>query len=363
METKVLSDGLMPKRCFDVVVFDSETRMCGRREAYDRTVALANSIKQIDLHLIYVKIDSTLRGNVGAVLDALIDTLDLDSVILSPSFPAQGRTVSNGYLEVGDRHLTATDFYAEVHSPIVTSHVPTLLQSASRHEVKHVGLGILTRAGLDKVLGNSIGGIAVVDASKDDDLRKIAQDYLRLKRKGYRIVAAGSAGLAGQLAPLLTRTRRPVLIISGSTTRNSQEQVKMLTEQEEVVEFVIDMNPDIATIAKDVNNFLTRGTDVLLQTTHQKMGPTTSPGIRRKYAKTIARIVGRVNCLRKMIIVGGETAHFVMETLRLHEFEVLEEVLPGAPLCSSSGLLFISKAGGFGDSRALLTLYHHLKDM
>ncbi len=139
METKVLTHSVAPKNCPDLIVFDCETRVSERKEAYNRTVALANRIKQFNLNLIYVKVDSTLRGNVGAVLDALIDTLKFHSIILSPSFPAQGRTVSNGNLRVRDRPLADTDFFADVHSPVVTSHVPTLLESVSTHQVEHVG--------------------------------------------------------------------------------------------------------------------------------------------------------------------------------------------------------------------------------
>ncbi len=212
------------------------------------------------------------------------------------------------------------------------------------------------------MLEKSAGRIVVVDAVTDDDLKQIAQDYLRLKIRGHRIVAAGSAELGGQLAPLLTKRKYPVLILGGSISRNSREQIKVLTQKEEIMEFVVDLNTDIAATATQVNSFLNQENDVLLRTSHRKTGAADDPRIRRKYAKTIARIVTRVDCLKKMIIMGGETAYSVMEALGLHEFEILEEVLPGVPLCTASGLLFISKAGGFGDSRTLVKLYHYLKD-
>ncbi len=49
----------------------------------------------------YKKIDSTLRGNIGAELDAMLDGLAESgalTAIISPAFPAQRRGVEDGYL-------------------------------------------------------------------------------------------------------------------------------------------------------------------------------------------------------------------------------------------------------------------------
>lgn len=39
----------------------------------------------------YKKIDSTLRGNIGVELDAVIDALNISTVIIAPVFPKNGR--------------------------------------------------------------------------------------------------------------------------------------------------------------------------------------------------------------------------------------------------------------------------------
>ena len=46
--------------------------------------------------------DSTPRGNIGPVSDALLDDLGADLTIAGPAFPTNGRTVYKGHLFVGD---------------------------------------------------------------------------------------------------------------------------------------------------------------------------------------------------------------------------------------------------------------------
>ena len=49
--------------------------------------------------------DSTDAGNIGPVSDALIERLGGDRTVMVPAFPANGRTVYQGHLFVGDRPL------------------------------------------------------------------------------------------------------------------------------------------------------------------------------------------------------------------------------------------------------------------
>jgi uncharacterized protein YgbK (DUF1537 family) len=50
--------------------------------------------------LIFKKIDSVLRGNVQAEIDAASKTFACVSAVITPAFPQMGRTVRNGYLHV-----------------------------------------------------------------------------------------------------------------------------------------------------------------------------------------------------------------------------------------------------------------------
>ena len=77
---------------------------------------------------IYKKIDSTLRGNIGAELDAIIDELNLKAVIVTPSFPAAGRVTLNERVFVNGVPLEKTEAAYDPIKPIKTSYIPDLIE-------------------------------------------------------------------------------------------------------------------------------------------------------------------------------------------------------------------------------------------
>lgn len=50
-----------------------------------------------------------------------------------------------------------------------------------------------------------------------------------------------------------------------------------------------------------------------------------------------------------MLIMGGDTAAAIWKTLGIDSLEPLPEVLPGVAACIGGGMLFVTKAGGFGE--------------
>ncbi|RLI05767.1 hypothetical protein DRO22_02310, partial [Candidatus Bathyarchaeota archaeon] len=99
LETVVLTDieflGSF-KGVFDVVVVDTETRNLTSEDAYRKVRRAVRLLRQNNVKLVYKKIDSTLRGNIGAEINAVIDELDVKAIIVAPAFPDQKRTVING---------------------------------------------------------------------------------------------------------------------------------------------------------------------------------------------------------------------------------------------------------------------------
>jgi len=90
---------------FDVVVIDTETRNLSAETAYERLGEASNACESNNIELMYKKVDSTLRGNIGSELDAILDVFCFDAVIVTPSFPAYGRTVLNGKLLIDGNYF------------------------------------------------------------------------------------------------------------------------------------------------------------------------------------------------------------------------------------------------------------------
>ena len=88
-----------------VRVLDTETRTLSAKEAA-RCVAVA--VPTAPARRYFKKIDSTLRGHVGAEIDALMSAIGASSALLTPAFPAQGRTVVDRMLMLEGAPITET---------------------------------------------------------------------------------------------------------------------------------------------------------------------------------------------------------------------------------------------------------------
>ena len=60
----------------DVLVVNADSRCMTPLEAYDRVYRLALLAKKLDAEIIYKKVDSALRGNIGSELSAMLDAGD-----------------------------------------------------------------------------------------------------------------------------------------------------------------------------------------------------------------------------------------------------------------------------------------------
>ncbi|WP_158001392.1 four-carbon acid sugar kinase family protein [Cupriavidus basilensis] len=144
------------------------------------------------------KLDSTLRGHIGAELMAARDAVGAAGPIwVCPAFPAQGRTLRAGQAFLDGKPLSGTPLWSTLG--LASDHLPTLLHSAG------LRVGALTLPDL-RALANADAApskldhacdVLVCDAETDDDLALLAG--LIASRPGP-VLAAGSAGLARQLA-------------------------------------------------------------------------------------------------------------------------------------------------------------------
>jgi len=155
---------------------------------------------------IYKKIDSCLRGNLGAEVDALLDVLGFEAALVAPALPAQGRTTIGGIHRVYGTPLAQTQFANDPLTPLTCSSVAEILAHQSRCKIGRVGVdaygdpGRLQRA----VQGERERGcrLIVCDAAEQVHLDRIAAVVVR---DADRLLPVGSAslatGLVGQLSP------------------------------------------------------------------------------------------------------------------------------------------------------------------
>ena len=161
----------------DVLAVTTESRAlpaAALRGVFART---ARALAGVASRIVFKKIDSTLRGNVGMEVALAAEAFACDAAIITPAFPAMHRTVEAGWLRVAGAPFAPIEMAA--------------YWRAQGLACTHVSSGAPTAA-----LASGARFISV-DAASDADLDAIVRCGLGSAR---RILWAGSAGLAGALA-------------------------------------------------------------------------------------------------------------------------------------------------------------------
>src|SRR2546425_11320115 len=175
-----------PPVAAEVAVVDTESRHLDRVAATDRVSDAAAALRAGATSW-FKKIDSTLRGHVGAEIVALLQATRTPSAVTCPAFPSEGRTVLDRVLRVNGT---------------AAAHVVDLIRSESDRPLAWIPLAEVRAGGaaLAVRLARLAGMIAVADAETDDDLDTIVGAALALDPVP---LLAGSAGLAQPLAERL----------------------------------------------------------------------------------------------------------------------------------------------------------------
>ena len=373
----------------EVLVLDTNSRAAPASEAVKRLRRAAQSVGD---RLLYKKVDSTMRGNVGYELRALADTLKPRAIVVAPAFPQGGRTTLDGCQRVYGQRLEHTFFAHDPRWPMTESHLPTLLMQQAGREIGHVGLRPVA-AGVDALmcaLEACRQEIIVVDALDTHHLLAIAQALVRL---GPDWLPCGSAGLAeawvqaGDLIAGVCRTpapeqvgdgRRtsrppgdgPVLILSGSRNDANIEQLRAARERLHIpcvdldAERFFDAERELARLVSACLSTLHRGQDTILTSTFSPLVPGGGPLIARILAEAAAQIASKV-ALAGLFVTGGDVAVEVCRALDVRGLRICHEVqngIPGGQLLGGKQeeLWVVTKAGGFGDADAIVDAVRYL---
>jgi uncharacterized protein YgbK (DUF1537 family) len=124
----------------DVFVIDTETRELKSKTAKEklRNILIKLNINKNDL--VYKKVDSTLRGNIGNEIEEIMNILKKDICIFSPSFPSHQRITVGGYLIVQQKPLGLSEYSSNNSDQGENSFIPLLLKKQTDFSVGQVGL-------------------------------------------------------------------------------------------------------------------------------------------------------------------------------------------------------------------------------
>jgi uncharacterized protein YgbK (DUF1537 family) len=323
----------------DVRVLDTESRRLAPAAAGARVRSAASA----PAGRWFKKIDSTLRGPIGAEVEALMVAVHAPGAVVCPAFPAQGRVVRDRELLVHGRPVAQTAVAFDPTFPLPsqtrrdgTSSVVELLRPQLDVPVAWIPLDQV-RAGTSALAGRLsrlAGTVAVADAETNDDLATIVDAALEGEPP---TLLAGAAGLAAPLARRLGLLAEPPpmpraprwLVVVGSRHPASRRQaeaarragLRVLMTPEDGVD-------DVAAAAA-----LAREAQALLA----------------------------VERFDLVAVTGGDTALALVEALGAERIELVGAPRPGLALGrlrapAAPDLHLLTKAGGFGAPDLFVTL-------
>jgi 3-dehydrotetronate 4-kinase len=224
----------------DAVVVSLKSRTIEPALAVAQSLAALRWLRSQGAAQIYFKVcstfDSTERGNIGPVAEALQDALGAEFAPVCPAFPEAGRTVFFGHLFVGDVLLSDSGMRHHPLTPMTDASLVRVMQRQSQGRVGLIDHRVV-RAGA-AAIGEAMRGLqaaghrfAIVDATCNDDLiamgRAFAASPLIVAGSGVAIGLPANHGLEPSTAAAsLPPPRGTRAIVSGSCSVATNAQVQ-----------------------------------------------------------------------------------------------------------------------------------------
>lgn len=357
----------------EVLSIDADTRGRSEAEAVMETVGLTRRYGTPD-RLLFKKLDSTLRGHVGAELAAMVRTRRETGpafIVMAPAFPATGRSTVDGVQLLHGTPLQHTEIWQR-EAMVHRAHIPEMLGRTGLHTA-HIALATVRSTALAQaiVAAAKSHDAVVCDAATEADLQAIATAAMPL---GRGTIWAGSAGLARYLPAAAGLARvpsptgvppadGPILFVVGSLSRVSREQVSRLG-LESGIELVSvppavlrtgPLHPGWAAQDAALDAAIDSGRDVVaVLGTEETVALSEGLALCHALAGMVAPHATRIGAL---VSTGGETARAVLQAFGTGGLRLVGEIEPGVPLSLTEGahhLPVVTKAGAFGRPDTLI---------
>jgi len=379
LRTVVLTSPNRPKarvRRVDAVAIDTSSRLSSPRRAREKAADATAYLREHGAKCFYKKVDSTLRGNVGVEIEAVMDELRVQTAILAPALPEQGRTIVDGYLLVDGKRLDHKGYARDPLTPVVESHIPSLIRRDTGKEVGSISLssvrGDMSRA-ISAFKKRGIQ-IIVADATTRRDLRRIAESIVKAR---LETLPCGSAGLAYELPAALGLCQRapPAVILSGSMNFVTQAQIRKI---EHLLDpYVVRVDPTFTDSCrgqrtlnieiKNASEAIGDGQDIIVCLKKGKglIDRRRASEALSSFSKIVKGLVSKKGG-SGLILVGGETAARACRVMGANTLMIEDEADLGLACAKildgeNKGMRIVTKAGGFGNEYSLVKAVNFLK--
>lgn len=390
----------------DAVVIALKSRTIAPAEAIAQSLAALRWLQQQGVQRFYFKycstFDSTAKGNIGPVADALMQALNTHYTIACPAFPENQRTIFKGHLFVGDQLLSDSGMRNHPLTPMTDANLVRVLQLQTACTV-----GLLShlqvakgapalREIVDQKLATAAaaksGVIDVADAITNEDLMILGEALADLP-----LVTAGSGLALGLAAAYIQRglakadshaAQLPAaggraVVISGSCSLATNAQVRhwlaagnpaMRIDPREIAAGQPVAARVLEWHAQQTQTCLIYATSPPAEVARlqQEFGANSlGEQIEQCFADIAQGLIAQQ--VRRFVVAGGETSGAVVNALGVQLLKIGQTIDPGVPWTSGqvgapllntpTPVLLALKSGNFGTEdffvKALLMTQAH----
>lgn len=365
----------------EAVCISTDSRSINSTEAYKRVVSAFGVLKSLGCNLICKRIDSTLRGNIGREIDAVLDCAgDSYKAVVVPSYPLSGRICIGGHVLVNSIPLDETSAAKDPKTPVYYSKVEDIIKLQSTRKIQYIPFEVVKSS--ESLLTEAInkipsGTIAVIDAVTDKDIEKIARCCVASKDHIIPVDPGPfSAAMAAQLYSQIT-ARPNILMVTGSTTELTRKQIRYLNNTYKTKWIKVDVRSLLVSPENEIKR-VSRETVLafeyspligiatvlddhdLLSAEH--FGEINTDDFYNKINAALGRIVFEVLSqkpdISALYVTGGDTTKAVLESLGAWGINIKGEVIPLAVFGTLAGgefatLPIVTKGGLIGTDETL----------
>ncbi len=366
----------------DAWVINTDSRAIDAAQAKARVEqAIRHAGQQPTPGWVFKKIDSTLRGNLGAETEGALMASGKSLALIAPAVPGLGRTTQQGCCFINGVLLTDTEYATDPKTPVATADILQRLSEQTALKVACISRDTLSDAQrmAQQIAALQTQGIrlVVIDADSDDDLLCIVQFAAQLDEKPLLV---GAAGLSDALSCHLYRQpRSSVLAVVGSMSETAQRQIAFLREHypTEVVDidvgdlFLHPRWPQRERWESQVIQALRTGAHCVIRTVsrpEQRLEIDTLCQYhhltRQQLGESISQFLGELTHTvlqhispSGLYLSGGDVAIAIARCLGADGFCIKGQIANCVPygylLNCYPNMLVMTKAGGFGDEETL----------
>ena len=361
----------------DAAVIALKTRTIDRDQAVTDSLMAADWLIEHGAGHLYSKycstFDSTPEGNIGPVMDALLERCQEESSIICPALPVNGRIVKQGKLYVNGLLLEERPMKDHPLTPMRESHVGKLMEAQSKYPCIMLGEESMrgTKEEIETYIKRQAEGkehyYLVPDYRKDEDACKIAEIFGEMK------VLSGGSGILTELCTRymeeVTQQKLPesgvpgrAIILAGSCSAATLGQI---AEFKKAGHYSLKVDPYSLAEGKETAESIWRramedssGREILIYSSDSpdKVKKVQECG-KEKMASIIESTLSEIAVkaeeagVRRIIVAGGETSGAVTQALGYDAYLIGQSIAPGVPVmipAKNEGVRLVLKSGNFG---------------